>query len=504
MANYRRPDVYLEEKVSFPASIQEVESAVPVFIGYTEHDPTPGAPVQLETMREFIEIFGGPKKEGGITKFEYANGQVKVEPEVIQPQFLLYYAMNHYFDNGGAKCFVLSCGTYPAAFSQTTLKAKIEECLETALEIEEVTLIVIPELVKLADVTQAAPAAGGNPPVEANVDYSDIKGVVDGAANTLIEKQKFEKFFILDVVDGLPKNKDDVKEFDESDFAGLSIEKKGEFMAFYYPFMVSTYRVAIDETAIDALTKTQQDPATLNSVNIGIDPATKQPVYKSLGELKASTNKQESGMYSVVKQQIIDNAPYVILPPSSAMAGVYVAVDNQRGFWKSPANVGINEIRRPNKPIEDTLHEDLNISTLNQRSICAIRTLQGYGTRVMGGRTLRGSSNDFRYINVRRFVSIAEKSIKNSLKQFLFEPNNPDTWARVTAGISAYLSDKWSQGALLGAKAEDSFFVRLGLGTTMNQTDVLQGRMKVEIGLAVVRPAEFIILQFEQFLPTKL
>ena len=186
------------------------------------------------------------------------------------------------------------------------------------------------------------------------------------------------------------------------------------------------------------------------------------------------------------------------------MAGIYVKTDDARGVWKAPANVGVNEIKRPHKFITDTFHEDLNINPLNGRSICAIRTLPGRGTRVMGGRTLRGSSSDFRYISVRRFISIAEKSIKNAMKAYLFEPNNPTTWGLVKGGISNYLTQKWQQGALLGAKAEDSFFVRIGLGITMSKEDVLNGKMIVEIGMAVVRPAEFIILRIEQFLPEQL
>jgi phage tail sheath protein FI len=500
MADYRRPDVYIEEKPSFPGSVLEIESAIPVFIGYTENDPTPGEPVQVSSMQEFEASFGGAFPEDGISSFIFNSNtrQVTIMPEKKEPEFMLHYAMRHYFLNGGAKCFVLSSGTYapvgaPVAqaivFNTADFATKVQTLLTRALEIEEATLFVIPELVKLAVVTLPVPAAGGAAAIPANINYANITGALSQTLQSLLDKQKLEKFFILDVVapDGINKL-DDIKEFDESGFAGWTIERKGEFMALYYPYLVTTFRLELDDTAIDNLPDQINMQGGANS---------------TMAKLKVGS-VPEKGMYEYLKQQLKANAPAVILPPSAAMAGIYVSVDDARGVWKAPANVSVANINGLTRFVDDSFHEDLNINPLNGRSICAIRTLPGYGTRVMGGRTLRGGSNDFCYSNVRRFVSVAEKSIKNALKQYLFEPNNPATWGLVKGAISNYLSRKWLQGALLGAKAEDSFFVRIGLGITMSKDDVLNGRMIVDVGMAVVRPAEFIILRFEQFLPAKL
>ncbi|MCB0575933.1 MAG: phage tail sheath family protein [Saprospiraceae bacterium] len=508
MADYRRPDVYIEEKTSFPVSILEVESAIPVFIGYTAEEPTPGEPIQINSLEEYENNFGEAHAQSTIDKFSFVfdpdTRQVEVEPKSIVPQYFLHYAIRHYFKNGGSKCFVISCGKYPQAFDAAGFKTKVESALDRALEIEEVTLFVIPELVKLATLTPGDPNV--DPPTKDSINYSDLSSIVSGTVDKMLKKQKLEKFFILDVVNWsklqVVNEKD---EFDKSDFSGLSIERSGEFMAFYYPYLETNYRLNIADATIDALTTMVKIPGTQNPV----EEKTLQQL-KEMGEGNASTdpptpgNPLRKGLYEVVKQQIKSKAPLVLLPPSAAMAGIYVKTDNARGVWKAPANVGINDIKRPGKFINDTVAEDLNINPLNGRSICAIRTIPGLGTRVMGGRTLRGSSNDYRYISVRRFVSIVEKSIKNTMKQYLFEPNSPVTWGLVKGGIGNYLTLKWQQGALLGAKAEDSFFVRIGLGTTMTQDDVLNGKMIVEVGLAVVRPAEFIILRFEQFLPTQL
>jgi phage tail sheath protein FI len=115
---------------------------------------------------------------------------------------------------------------------------------------------------------------------------------------------------------------------------------------------------------------------------------------------------------------------------------------------------------------------------------------------VWGARTLAGNDNEWRYINVRRFFNMAEESIKKATEQFVFDPNDANTWTKVRGMIENFLILQWRQGALAGAKPEDAFYVSVGLGQTMTALDILEGRMIVEIGLAAVRPAEFIILKF--------
>jgi phage tail sheath protein FI len=126
----------------------------------------------------------------------------------------------------------------------------------------------------------------------------------------------------------------------------------------------------------------------------------------------------------------------------------------------------------------------------------AIRKFSGKGTIVWGARTLAGNDNEWRYINVRRFYNMVEESTKKASEQFVFEPNDGSTWAKVRGMIENFLILQWRAGALQGAVPEDAFFVKVGLGETMTALDILEGRMIVEIGMAVVRPAEFIILKF--------
>jgi phage tail sheath protein FI len=188
----------------------------------------------------------------------------------------------------------------------------------------------------------------------------------------------------------------------------------------------------------------------------------------------------------------------IVVPPSGAIAGIYAAVDGTRGVWKAPANVSVNGIIEPLVNIDDNVQQDLNIDTDAGKSINAIRAFTGKGILVWGARTLDGNSNDWRYISVRRFYIMVEESVKKAAMQFVFEPNDGNTWVRIRAMIENYLTNLWRLGALAGPKPEQAFYVKVGLGQTMTFDDILNGKMIIEIGMAPVRPAEFIILRFSQ------
>ncbi|HEV3412113.1 MAG TPA: phage tail sheath C-terminal domain-containing protein [Puia sp.] len=207
-----------------------------------------------------------------------------------------------------------------------------------------------------------------------------------------------------------------------------------------------------------------------------------------------------SPIYANIKNAIA--AKGILVPPSGAMAGVYTAVDSTRGVWKAPANVSLSFVISPAVPIDDADQEDLNVDTNAGKSVNAIRAFTGKGTLVWGARTLTGNDNNFRYISVRRFYIMVESSVKAAAFQFVFEPNDIHTWLKAKAMIENYLFELWQQGALAGVKPEQAFYVKVGLGQTMTSQDILEGRMIIEIGMAVVRPAEFIILRFTQMQQT--
>jgi phage tail sheath protein FI len=186
----------------------------------------------------------------------------------------------------------------------------------------------------------------------------------------------------------------------------------------------------------------------------------------------------------------------VVLTPSSAMAGVYAKVDSTAGVFKAPANVGLNYVVAPTVKISHEDQESLNVDPKAGKSINAIRTFTGKGTLVWGARTLDGNSNEWRYISVRRFFNMVEESVMKATERFVFEANTANTWIRVQTMIENFLNQQWQDGALAGSKPEEAYYVSVGLNKTMSAQDILEGRMNIEIGMAAVRPAEFIVLRF--------
>lgn len=184
------------------------------------------------------------------------------------------------------------------------------------------------------------------------------------------------------------------------------------------------------------------------------------------------------------------------VPPSGAIAGIYARVDESRGVWKAPANESLNNVTGPVYAVSADEQAGMNVDPTAGKSINIIRSFIGKGTLVWGARTLAGNDNEWRYVNVRRFFNMVEESAKKASEQFVFEPNDANTWVKVQGMIENFLTTMWRQGALQGAKPEHAFYVSVGLGKTMTALDILEGRMIVEIGMAVVRPAEFIILRF--------
>lgn len=214
------------------------------------------------------------------------------------------------------------------------------------------------------------------------------------------------------------------------------------------------------------------------------------PTGLTLADLKVDNN----ALYNQILTEI-GNLP-LELPPSSAMAGIYARVDSDRGVWKAPANVSLSYVIEPSVQVSHDDQRDLNVDVVAGKSINAIRSFIGKGNLVWGARTLAGNDNEWRYISVRRFFNMAEESIKKATEQFVFEPNDKNTWVRVKAMIDNFLTQQWRAGALAGPAPDKAFYVNVGLGETMTAQDILEGNMIIEIGMAVVRPAEFIILKF--------
>ncbi|WP_437312526.1 phage tail sheath family protein [Sorangium sp. So ce385] len=429
------PGVYVEEVSTLPPSVAEVSTAVPAFIGYTEKGPSLA---QVSTMLEYEQLFGGPKL-ASFTVTVDTSSQVTGVTRSPDPGFLLYYAVSHYFKNGGGKCYIVSAGDY----SSPPAKDKLADGLSLLEKEDEPTLIVLTDAVSLAA-----------------ADYHELCQAALAQCARL-----GDRFAIFDVKKDAEPGKKDIDVF--RDGIGTSDLAYG---AAYYPYLQTSLSYAYADPDV-----TIQDGA---AAGVALDT------------LKAS----RTAIYQQVKARLA--AERVVLPPSAAIAGIYASVDRDRGVWKAPANVSVAAVIGPVLKITSEAQDALNVDPTAGKSINAVRAFTGKGTIVWGARTLAGNDNEWRYISVRRLFIMIEESARKATSFAVFEPNDMTTWLKVKGMIESFLYGLWERGALAGASPAAAYFVNVGLGKTMTNQDVLEGRMIVEIGIAAVRPAEFVVLRF--------
>ena len=185
-----------------------------------------------------------------------------------------------------------------------------------------------------------------------------------------------------------------------------------------------------------------------------------------------------------------------IITPSGAIAGIYAATDGSKGVWQAPANVSIAAVADVTELISDKDQEGMNVDPDAGKSVNAIRFFTGKGILVWGARTLDGNSNEWRYVPVRRLFNYIEESVQKSTNWAVFQPNDANTWVKIQCQIENFLNNLWRDGALAGSTPDKAYYVKVGLDITMTADDINNGYLIVEIGLAAVRPAEFIVLKF--------
>ena len=484
------PGVYVQEISTLPPSVAEVETAIPAFIGYTEKADKLSAgdlimiANKINNLNEFIHFYGEAAAEADdsitITVKDHGSSQYDVlftYDKSKRSKYNLYYCIKHFYDNGGGTCYVVSVDTYktPTAVD----KDKLKNALESVKDIDEVTLLVIPEAAKIDDPAAVDPSA--NPPVWPAA-YKEISQAMIKHASDLKDR-----FALIDPFMVTPKNSTDPNGDIDKDVAIIRNATMGveenRYAAAYYPNAITTfeYKYDFNNLKVDAYSL---DTGATASIVI----ATTDPMSKFTGSV----------FYNKVKDEL--KKQYVIVPPSASIAGLYTRVDNNKGVWKAPANESLLSTVMPEIEISNREQENLNVDPNSGKSINVIRSFPGYGVLVWGARTLNGNDNEWKYISVRRFFNMVEESIKKSIQWAVFEPNTISTWIKAQAMIENYLFLKWRDGALAGVKPEQAFYVKIGLGTTMTSLDILEGRMIVEIGMAVARPAEFIVLKFIQLM----
>ena len=463
---YKTPDVYVEEISLFPPSVAEVETAVPAFIGYTEKakrgkdSDLKLTPFRISSLAEYQLYFGG----ANMAKFKINLVDSDETPPIttVQPvdpptdqKFKMFYSMQMFFANGGGPCYIISVGGYDVSSISDSLLLDGLSALEKE---DEPTMIVFPDATGLS--------------------VSKYYSVMDDGLKQC--SKLMDRVSIIDV------HGEDIGKLRDTITANLSETKYG---AVYHPFLETSLNFEYSEDDVEVDTHKKSDGIT--------DVDSNSLDEKKLSDTEIKDDKNE--LYNIILAEIAKIT--VTLPPSSTMAGVYAKVDNNRGVWKAPANVSLSYVKKPTIKITNDDQASLNVDVTGGKSINAIRIFTGKGTLVWGARTLAGNDNEWRYVPVRRFFNMVEESVKKSTYWAVFEPNDANTWIKIKAMVENYLIQKWREGALQGAKPEQAFFVKVGLGVTMTAQDILEGRMNVEIGMAVVRPAEFIILRFSHKMP---
>ena len=473
---YKTPGEYIEEISKFPPSIPAVETAIPAFIGYTQKAQMLQVgdllytPTRITSLVEYEQYFGTKvyetvtisiddelTKTGSTSSFDARKFSTKTA-------FLknnMHYHLQLYFANGGGPCYIVSVGKPKQSLNKRELKKGLDEVYQYS----EPTLILFPDGVNLSKGTDLYQL------------YNDALMQADELG---------DRFVIMDISHNDLQGKTPVELFRES-ITGGDNPASLKYGAAYYPFLQTTIPTHYADSSVKIIHHSITKEAGMEDV-------------KAKGEFDGLylNNPKLNGtdVYSVIKTELTNVT--ITLSPSSAVAGVYANTDSSGGVWKAPANVSLSNVKAPDIALNDAEQEVLKTDIIAGKSINAIRHFTGKGNLLWGARTLAGNDNEWRYISVRRFFNMIEESVRKATHPFAFEPNDANTWVKVKAMIENFLTVQWRSGALAGAKPEHAFFVRIGSGQTMTEQDILEGRMIIEIGLAPVRPAEFIITSIVQ------
>lgn len=463
-AQYSTPGVYIEELSLLPPSVAEVSTAIPAFVGYTETAKLSTAddlllkPTRITSMMEYEALFGGPKKTSVEISRKVDKGETTDTLGAITLGSIkhnLYYQLAMFFGNGGGACYIVSVGDYTKDDKDLLLDG-----IKSLENEDEPTLLLVPESDKV---------------------YSEMLQHC---------KNRKDRFAILDA--NLSRNSAGILDSAESIRGKMMVGL--DYGAAYTPNLQTSLSIAERDVQIKIKIDGKEEIMDLKDLAVPkVSPKDKITTAEETADLNEK-NDLNRALYHTIKKAV--SQEIITLPPSGTIAGVYARVDRERGVWKAPANVGLIGVLGPTIKINSDEQGGLNKDANSGKSINVIRSFPGQGTLVWGARTLDGNSNEWKYINVRRLFIMAEESIQKATQFAVFEPNTASTWLKVKAMIESYLFGLWQRGALAGAKPEQAYYVRVGLNVTMTQQDILNGIMRVDVGMAAVRPAEFIVLSF--------
>lgn len=521
MPEYLSPGVYVEEISLGPKPIEGVSTSTAGFLGATERGPEP--PRLITSWLDFQRWYGG----------------------YVPDTSYLAYAVQGFFDNGGQRCFV---GRVIA-----------DDAVATSGAVGNLSIMAIGRgawgnniMVKVDDATQADPAAGRDwfrvsilyfrdPPAPADfVDPTstdpddlanpnrrepDVLEIYDnltheeGASNNVVTVLNTSSRLVRVAWDAggparlpnqgftaLGANGDDGADIAVADFVGdlnaiaglpgellgrgrglAALETIDEISLLVVPDEVRRNPVNLGQVTEEVINQCERlrDRFAIVSVEQG---------QSNVANLRPPRDTSYAAFYypwiHIYDPSISDTR---LIPPTGHVAGIFARTDIERGVHKAPANEVVRGARDLEFPVTKRM-QDL----LNPRGVNCIRDFRSdnRGIRLWGARTM-SSDGEWRYVNVRRLFLFVEESIDEGTQWVVFEPNDEPLWAKVRRSIANFLIRVWRSGALMGTTQDEAFFVKCDR-TTMTQDDIDNGRLICYIGIAPVKPAEFVIFRISQ------
>lgn len=479
MPEFRMPGAFVEELAVFPPTVSEVETALPAFIGYTAQARLKKAgdlhrvPHRIRSLVEFEACYGaGSPLDVRRIDLDSAGNFVSAE---LAARYYLFDAVRLFFANGGSDCIVVSVGLFTPQ-AKAAVRALMNG-LTAIANLDGPSIVLFPDAVMLGE--------------------SSLGALQQAALGQCAQRQ--DRFAVFDLRAGDPGG---------ASFRARSGTANLRYGAAYTPwllvhpsrspgYMQVRHRIFVggNSTRLESLLADQKSREALAR----LETLCAAPVVSAV-EMEVAENELQA--CSPIYRNLLAGIRTMTFqcPPSGAVVGVYARTDLERGVWKAPSNTVINGIAGLTGSFTEQQVNSLQVDAVGGKSINPIRQFPGRGWLVWGARTLAGNDNEWRYVPVRRLFITVETSLRAAIARFVFEPNEPNTWVRIRAMVENYLAIKWREGALFGARTDHAFFVRCGLGETMTAQDIADGRLVVEIGMAVAKPAEFIILRITQLL----
>jgi Bacteriophage tail sheath protein len=505
MPTYLTPGVYVEEIPSQSKPIEGVGTSTAAFVGLAPGGPV-NLPMRISNWTQFARIYGDPANPDNGPFMEGAY---------------LAHAVYGYFANGGSLCWIVRVGKETGApRAQVALPAAADASVETlralakagadgdvSIEISEE-----PNTGEKSDSTYKVVVSAGG-------DKEEYEGLTlkKGRANIATKINAASKLVTIEEA-SVP---DELKVPATGKYA-LSVPsipagdiEPGDFEGDVAKRQGMGSLAAIDEVTMvvmpdlmtlangggtDAQVRDLQGKMIAHAENMGdriaILDAPPNLIPQDILEWRMNTAGYDSKFATLYWPWIevmdpLTNTP-TLIPPSGHMAGIWARTDSTRGVHKAPANevvLGANGLG-----FQITQAEQ---GALNQSGINCIRSFPGRGIRVWGARTL-SSDPEWRYLNVRRLFNYVSESIMQGTQWAVFEPNDQRLWTQLRIAASNFLTRTWRQGALFGASPSQAFYVKCDEET--NPPDVVEaGQVVVEIGIAPVKPAEFVIFRISQF-----